>query len=149
MQISCASTANTEAQDTDPLITSALNYIETLTPCGFDHGYSCPEPVESDVLSIEADGQLVPGNYLKAWMVALEDFTSIDDLEVSQKQLHHYKFGFSENADQFVVEFQALLLPNVDNGEVDGVIRATHGRTTRYWINKSSMEIDKRLFYKG
>jgi len=65
-----------------------------------------------------------------------------------QKQLKHYKIGFTENETQYIILYQGLLLPLLENGEVVGTMRATFGLTTKYWINKHTLEIDKRLFLR-
>jgi len=116
--------------------------------CGLDHGYQCRDDEESDFLGLEADSAMVPAVYLSAWQQALTDFSEIEDLSDQEKQLQHYKIGFSENEAQYVVHFQALLLPAMKEGKPEGILRGTLGRTTRYWINKSTMTIDKRLFYR-
>ena len=140
VNVSCAGGLNEKQK--------AVDYVLAQEECGLDHGYICRSTAESDFLSAEADQNMVSGNYLKAWQIAFEDFQAIDDLAAEQKQLRHYKIGFSENPEQYVVHFQALLLPNIEDGKASGVIRATLGRTTRYWINKASLTIDRKLFYK-
>jgi len=128
--------------------TSAAQFAADIDGCGLDHGYRCAESAEDDFTGLESDQRMVPGNYLKAWQLALADFLELEELEPGQKDLKHYKFGFTESADQYIVHFQALLLPELKDGKVAGTIRATYGMTVRYWIDKTNMTIDKRLFYK-
>ncbi|MBX2867243.1 MAG: hypothetical protein KTR18_01100 [Acidiferrobacterales bacterium] len=132
----------------DAAVSEAREFVQRAHLCGLDHGYQCSEPVESDFIGLDADRAMVPGSYLAAWQVALEAFRSIEDLSSGEKQLQHYKIGFSENETQYVVHFQALLLPSMSEGEPSGIMRGTFGRTTRYWINKDSMKVEKRLYYK-
>ena len=116
--------------------------------CGFDHGYECLDKPQDDFIGRKSDQEMIPGNYLKAWQVAVSDFLALEELDSGQKDLKHYKFGFTESAEHYIVHFQALLLPELDQGKVIGTIRATYGLTMRYWINKSNMAVEKRLFYK-
>jgi len=132
----------------DETYRAAKQYALEIDGCGLDHGYNCIQQQEDDFIGIESDQRMVPGNYLKAWQVAVADFLEIEDLEPTQKDLKHYKFGFTESGDHYIVHFQALLLPEITEGEVTATIRGTYGLTMRYWINKRSMVIDKRLFYK-
>ena len=136
---------NSQAND---IAKASRDYVDELESCGFDHGYSCMPQEESDFLGIEADKAMVPGNYLKAFEVAASAFGNEQGLEPAQRDLKHYKIGFSENPDQYIVHFQGLLMPEVKDGEVIGMTRGIYGRATRYWINKQTLTIDKRLFYK-
>jgi hypothetical protein len=130
------------------IATASRDYVETLGGCGFDHGYVCRSQQESDFLGVEADKIMVPGIYMKAFDVALKAFQSAADIKPEQRELKHYKIGFSENAEQYIVHFQGLLMPEVKDGEVTGMTRGIYGKTTRYWINKKTLSVDKRLFYK-
>ncbi len=141
--VSCASIA----EQSDALKASK-QFASQRHACGLDHGYQCRSAEESNFLGLEADNAMVPAVYLSAWQQALTDFNEIEDLSEQEKQLQHYKIGFSENEAQYVVHFQALLLPAMEQGKPQGLLRGTVGRTTRYWINKSTMTIDKRLFYR-
>jgi len=132
----------------DDFLNASKQYATQSHACGLDHGYQCRSFEESNFLGLEADGAMVPAIYLSAWQHALTDFNEIEDLSDQEKQLQHYKIGFSENEAQYVVHFQALLLPAMEQGKPEGILRGSVGRTTRYWINKSTMAIDKRLFYR-
>ncbi len=136
------------SQANDP-IKDGLAYAMEQDGCGLDHGYICLNQPEDDFLSLDSHNRMVPGNFIKAWKIAAGDFDSIDDLDPEQRNYRHYKFGFTENDHQYIVLFQALLLPAVEEGKVTGTTHGTFGRTTRYWINKQTMTIDKRLFYKS
>ena len=95
---------------------------------------------------------MISGNLLRAWQVAVEDFQDQADQTQEQTRLKHYKIGFTENVDHYIILFQALLLPRVEtvNGEEKavGLLRETLGRTTKYWISKENFQVDTRLFYK-
>jgi hypothetical protein len=132
----------------DDRYNSAVKFAADKDGCGLDHGYQCVQREEDDFIGLESDRRMVPGNYLKAWQVAVADFVTLEELESGQKDLKHYKFGFTETMDQYIVHFQALLLPELKDGEVEGTIRATYGLTARYWINKNTLTVEKRLFYK-
>ena len=123
-------------------------FVETLDGCGFDHGYVCMAQDESDFIGMAAAKKMVPGNYLKAFASALDAFQNAADLDEEQRDLKHYKVGFSENPTQYVVHFQALLLPEVKQGKATGISRSALGQSTRYWINKQTLEVEQRLFYK-
>ena len=116
--------------------------------CILDHGYVCAESAEDDFLSAAAHGRMIPAAYLPAWLVCYEDFVAIPDLSDGQKALKHYKIGFTHNDTEIVVLFQALLLPEIVDGEPQGTIRVTLGRSTKYWVDRKTLAINKRLFMK-
>ena len=132
----------------DDRYSAAAQYAANKDGCGLDHGYRCVEREEDDFIGLESDQRMVPGNYLKAWQVAVDDFLKLEELENGQKDLKHYKFGFTESGSHYIVHFQALLLPQLEGDEVAGTIRATYGLTVRFWIDKATLTVDKRLFYK-
>ena len=132
----------------DERYNAGVDHAVNADGCGFDHGYECLDISQDDFIGRESDQRMIPGNYLKAWQAAVSDFLALEELESGQKDLKHYKFGFTESDEHYIVHFQALLLPELDRGKVIGTIRATYGLTMRYWINKSNLAVDKRLFYK-
>ena len=105
------------ASAADPLA-AGREYAKGLDGCGLDHGYVCVEPREEDFLSLEADQRMLPGNWLKAWQAAWTDFLAIEDLEAEQREPRHYKFGFAESETAYIVHFQPLLLPRMENGKL-------------------------------
>ena len=137
------------AQQTDS-VRRSLDYVNQLSDdCARTDGYECIKATETDFLSADSDGALIPGRYFEAWSVSYQDFRSLTELTEEQKQLKHYKIGFTENADQYIVLFRGLLLPRItEEGNLDGVLRVTFGRTTKYWIDKKDFAITKRLFYR-
>mgnify|MGYP001823698804 FL=1 len=140
-------TATDVARGDDPLAESRA-YALSADGCGLDHGYVCVPPQEEDFIGVEADSRMLPGNWLRAWQVALVDFQEIEDLPPEARLLKHYKFGFAETDAHYVVHFQPLLLPGIEGGELKGIVRGAIGRQTRYWVDKSDFTIARRLFYK-
>ena len=116
--------------------------------CAMDHGYRCKPAENDDFLSSESQAKMVSGNFLKAWESSWQHFLSLDDLTPEQKQIKHYKFGFTESDQNYIVLFQALLLPHVADGEPLQVSSATLGRTIRFEIDKSSFEVVNMVRYK-
>lgn len=126
----------------------AREYAGRQDGCGLDHGYVCVTPRDEDFLSLEAHQRMLPGNWLRAWQAAWEAFQALEDLEPAQREAKHYKFGFAESEAAYIIHFQPLLLPTVDQGQVTGIARDAIGRQTRYWIDKRDFSVAKRLFYK-
>ena len=127
----------------------SIDYVRNLqTECIFDHGYRCIEIEEDDFLSPNSDQKMIPGPYLKAWQVCYEDFRTIPDLTDEQKELKHYKIGITQSDSHFIVLFQGLLLPEIVDGQPVGTIRSIFGLSTKYWVDKTTLEISKRLFLK-
>ena len=116
--------------------------------CVLLDGYGCADQSEEKFLTAESQQKMLSGNFLKAWQVALSNFQNQTDQTSEQTNLKHFKIGFSEDSDHFIVLIQGLLLPRIENNEVTGITNVTLGRTTRYWISKTTFEIEKRLFYK-
>lgn len=130
-------------------VQKSIDYVRNMqADCVLDHGYQCRQAEEDDFLSLDADRSMVPGPYLKAWHICYGDFQAIAELTDEQKELRHYKIGFSENEAHFIVLFQGLLLPQIVDGNPVGTIRATFGLSTKYWVDKSTLEISQRLFLK-
>ena len=140
--------ARAGGDDLEALLAEGKQFAISARGCALVDGYQCDNQIEDNFLSASSQSDMVSGNLLKAWLVAVEDFQSQPDQTVEQTRLKHYKIGFTENADHYVVLFQGLLLPLIDQGNVVGLSRLTLGRTTRYWVSKETFEIDKRLFYK-
>ncbi len=123
-------------------------YATSAEGCAFVDGYQCSSQIEDDFLNAASQEKMLSGNFLKAWLVTIENFQSQADQTSEQTRLKHYKIGFSESKDHYVVLFQGLLLPMVEDGTVTGLSRLTFGRTTKYWVNKKTFKIEKKLFYK-
>ena len=130
-------------------VMKSVDYVSGLhTDCVLDHGYRCVEVREDDFLGKDADKQMIPGPYLAAWQASYEDFKTLPELNGDQKQLKHYKVGFSQSETHFIVLFQGLLLPDLVDGKPVGIIRSTYGLSTKYWVDRKTMTVSKRLFLK-
>ncbi|NOZ09465.1 MAG: hypothetical protein GXP09_00235 [Gammaproteobacteria bacterium] len=116
--------------------------------CTLTDGYVCLNPEEDDFLRPNNNRILVPGPYLQAWASAYRDFLETEELNDSQKQLKHYRVGFTEDADHYIIHLGGLMLPNIVDGKPTGVMGVTYGLSMKYWIDKKSLKIEKRLFYK-
>jgi len=127
----------------------SMEYVDSLDDdCVYDHGYRCVEVREDDFTGPDPGRAWVPGRYLAAWSMAYHDFQEIPEMTAAQKRLKHYKIAFAANERQIIVLFQGLLLPMLENGEVVGTMRATYGKSTKYWIDRETLRIDKRLFLR-
>ena len=127
----------------------SLDYVKNLrVDCVLDHGYRCMDIEEDDFLRPDSDKKMIPGVFLRAWEVSYADFKTIAELTDEQKELKHYKIGFTQNDDNFIVLFQGLLLPEIVDGVPSGIIRSTFGLSTKYWIDRHTLKINKRLFLR-
>ena len=126
------------------------NYVKTIVPaCTLSDGYQCLDVEEDDFLSRESLDQLTPGQYLLAFKVAYEAFSELPELTIEQRHLKHYRIGFTESADSYIILFMPLLLPqNVENNKPVGYGTATFGKTVKFWVDKQSNQVTKHLFYK-
>lgn len=130
-------------------VKQSMKYVDSLDDdCVYDHGYQCLEVSEDDFLGPAPDRDWVPGPYLEAWSACHRDFLAIPEMMAEQKRLRHYKIGFTENDTHYIILYQGLLLPMLEDGEVVGTMRATYGISTKYWINKETLNMDKRLFLR-
>lgn len=117
--------------------------------CTLTDGYACAGVEEDDFLSPGSMQRMIPAVYLNAWSAAYENFRELQDLTQEQKNLRHYKVGFTENDDQYVIVLLGLAMPYVDeNGRPQGLTRTVFGRSVKYWVDKESNQIVKRLFFK-
>lgn len=128
----------------------SLDYVRGLdSDCILTDGYVCANIEEDSFMQPESWQRMIPAVYLQAWQIAYEDFTRIADLSEAQKDLKHYKIGFTENDSQYIVVLLGLAVPYIDEqGKPNGIVSAVFGRSTKYWIDKRSKDIVKRLFYK-
>ena len=135
------------AQQEDVL--RSIDYVNRLSDrCTYTDGYVCTELREDNFLSADSEQRLVPGVYLHAWKVAWRDFVSLDNLTSQQKELKHYRIGFTENDQHYIVLFRALLLPRLVDGKPQEVMQVTYGQSTKYWIEKDTLAISDRKYLK-
>jgi len=136
----------TSAETGDPVIDYVKNVSED---CAYDDGYVCLENVAEDQFeSAESNSKLLAGAYLRAYGIAENDFAALNHLSEEQRNLKHYKIGFTENATNFIVIFRALVLPNLVDGTPDGYSHGSFGVTTKYWIDKQTFAVNDRKLYR-
>lgn len=127
----------------------AVEFAEESNGCALRDGYVCEPDSIHDFYSAEAQSQMVSGVLLNAWLIAWEDFRSQPSLSDSQKHLKHYRTGVLQFADAYIVRFQGLLLPEVDDaGEISGALRATLGASVEYRIDRSTLKINSVVWDK-
>lgn len=124
-------------------------YIENLdSSCAYQDGYTCAEKTDPRFYSKESHQSMLPAVHVQAWTVAYEKFISLKELTDQQKQLHHYKIGFAEQGQYYIVLFLALRLPYFDNGKANGVSTGSYGMSVKMWVDKQSLSVSKQLFLK-
>lgn len=87
----------------------------------------------------------LPGNYFKAWMVCHGDFEQINNMSDEQKMLDNYMIKITENDIEYSIEYIPKLLTDP---EIKRTNRMTLGRNIKYIVNKNTMKITEREFYK-
>lgn len=139
----------------EPSIAEALAYVELQgDECVLVDAYQCqsnaPSPNESSrVFSDAIDlGGTLPALMVSTWPVALERFLADDMLSDEQKKLKHYRVGFSLSNQQVTVLFRPLFLPQMDQGEVVGRMRATIGRELRVTVDLTTLLVTKVIYGK-
>ncbi len=125
-------------------------YAKTVIPtCTLGDGYRCLDIKEDDFISRESLQRLTPGQYLLAFKVAYEAFSKLPELTVEQRHLKHYRIGFTESPDSYIILFMPLLLPErIENDKPVGYATATFGKTVKFWIDKRSNQVSKHLYFK-
>lgn len=88
----------------------------------------------------------ITGNYIKAILIAYADFIKIADMSEEEKDLKHYDIECSDDNNDYIVEFVPKLLTEDDAKKLN---RMVFGRNTKYWIDKKTHKINKRVFYKA
>lgn len=140
------------AQTFDEASLRAIDYIKSHTGncqknCTYGDGYQCESMDEAQLILNQQ--RMIPAIYIEFLPQIYRDFRAIEDLSDDQKNLKHYKIGFAEDDDHYVVILSALLLPEINlQGEKTGLLRTTFGRSMRYLVNKKSLKITARHYYK-
>ncbi|MDA9982401.1 hypothetical protein N9H39_06620 [Gammaproteobacteria bacterium] len=150
MALVAPNTMATEIKIQQHSMQRSIDYVRDLDlDCTLTDGYVCANTEEDDFMRPESWQRMIPAVYMRAWQIAYEDFRQIADLSAEQKDLKHYKIGFTENDTQYIVVLLGLALPYIDEqGEPQGITSAVFGRSVKYWIDKKTNQIAKRLFYK-
>ena len=140
------------SENMEEVLVRSMEFAAQTSGCALIDGYRCRNTKEEDFLTAAGQSLMLSGNFLKAWQAAFADFVNQKDQTLEQLKLKHYKIGFTESTDHYVILFQGLLLPVIETQEgkevVVGLLRSTYGRTTKYWIKKSDFRVDSKLFYK-
>ena len=126
------------------------NFVKTIIPtCTMGDGYHCLDIAEDDFLNPDSLDKLTPGQYLLAFNAAYQVFSELPELSIEQRHLKHYRIGFTESTDNFIVLFMPLLLPErIENNTPVGFATATFGETVKFWVDKNTNQVTKHLFYK-
>ena len=138
------------ATNTSNLREKLEEFARTVIPsCTMTDGYQCVEVMEDDFLSEESIARLTPGPYLVAFNAAYKAFSELAELSIEQRHLKHYRIGFTESDDSYIILFMPLLLPqDIENNQPVGYATASFGKTIKFWIDKNSNQVTKHLFYK-
>ncbi len=123
----------------------AVEYVDGLAAnCDYRNGYQCadapPEIGKSSkafIAAIDQSGTVSP-MFLQTWPLAYDAFQNIEDLSDEQKQLKHYRIGFHYSEPLITIWFKPLLLPQIDQGEVVGNMRAHIGQDVRVIVDSAS-----------
>lgn len=63
-----------------------------------------------------------------------------------KKKLEHYEVEFSEDKNNYIIEFIPKLL---SEEEAKILNKMVIGRNTKYWVSKNNFRIIKRVFFKS
>jgi len=143
--------ANDSGSDAGPDadVQAAVNYVNEMTEtCVLDHGYKCAPVVGDDFLKIESEAKRIPGPWLEAWPAALTALVTSNELTTEQKLLRHYKIGFAEDETHYLVLFDALSLPLIEDGEITGILQNSIGKSTKVWVDKNSLAVTDMKFLR-
>ena len=128
---------------------AAIDYVNGLaSDCTYDHGYQCAEIQGDDFLAPDSEARRVPGPWLEAWPAALTALVTSSELSTEQKQLRHYKIGFAEDETHYIVLFDALSLPMIEDGEVVGILQSGIGLGTKVWVDKKTLSVTDMKFLR-
>jgi|GEM_PF-1686458 len=141
--------------DVDEMVREATQYVENLPrDCVYLDGYICqaegPKPGESSRVYAHAtdDSGTLPGSLVQVWPAAYAHFMADENLNDQQKQLMHYRIGFSKQGNEAIVLFRPLFLPQMQNGEVVGKMRATIGREVRVHVDLTTQKVSRSIYGK-
>ncbi|MBT5032207.1 MAG: hypothetical protein HOM55_07920 [Proteobacteria bacterium] len=141
--------------DVDEMVREATDYVESLAKdCVYLDGYICqaegPKPGESSRVFAHAtdDSGTLPALLVQVWPAAYAHFLADQNLNDQQKQLMHYRIGFSKEANEAIVLFRPLFLPQMQNGEVVGTMRATIGRELRINVDLNTLKVTRSIYGK-
>jgi hypothetical protein len=141
--------------DVDAMLLEAADYANSLaSDCVYLDGYICqtegPNPGESSRVYAHAtdDTGTLPALLVQAWPAAYAHFLADENLNDQQKQLMHYRIGFSKQGNEAIVLFRPLFLPQMQNGKVVGEMRATIGREIRINVDLKTLKVTRSIYGK-
>jgi len=124
-------------------------HVESLpVDCLYDDGYVCAEPSDPLFYQQTLNGQLIQASYLQAWHNAYKAFLALPEITEKQKALHHYKIGFADEAEHYIVLFSPLRMPYIHNGKPQAASNVTYGKAVKIWVAKSDLVVTKHLYLK-
>jgi len=127
----------------------AVHFVTQLDDsCVYSDGYVCTHNRGDDFDAAVDTRGLVPGVFLQAWAAAYQRFLEEDKLTGEQKKLKHYKVGFKQDGQQLLVLFRPLFLPQIEDGEIVGRLRATFGKEVKIMVDLESNEVESLLYGK-
>jgi len=89
---------------------------------------------------------ILDGEKLIAWNICYSSFLKIEDLSKEEKKLENYEIEFHEDNKYYIILFSPKLLSEEKAKSLNKMVL---GRETKYWVDKQSFKIAKRLFYKS
>lgn len=137
------------AQQSDPEVQASIEYVNNLIEdCVFDHGYQCAEVAGDTFLEPASEAKRIPGRWLEAWPAALTALVTSQDLSTEQKLLRHYKIGFAEDETHYLILFDALSLPRIEDGKPAGLMSASIGKSMKIWVDKATLSVTDMKFLR-
>jgi hypothetical protein len=141
--------------DVDEMVREATDYVAGLAGnCVYLDGYTCqdegPRPGESSRVFAHAtdDGGTLPASLVQAWSAAYAHFLADENLNDQQKQLMHYRVGFSKQGNEAIVLFRPLFLPQMQDGKPVGNLHATIGREVRINVDLNTLQVTGSIYGK-
>ena len=87
----------------------------------------------------------VPGPYMKAFLVAYEDFRRDPDIPAEKKDISNYSIEFRQNAESYSIFFFAR---RPENEKLSPGGESSLGKDVSYTVRKSDYKVTSKLFYK-
>ena len=88
----------------------------------------------------------VTGKFLKAFLVAYQDFMKIENISRSKKNIENYSIGFNDDK----INYYVFLTPIESGRSKSDVVGGGNefGKQMRYTIRKSDYAIRQRAYYR-
>ncbi len=118
----------------------ARQWVETLPDSGiYTDGYAPHEPPSP--MTAAGQARMVPVAVLEYYRRAWQVFLERGEHDSAARDPRHYKIGHSIENGTLVVVVQGLLLPRIENGAPNGIIRASLGPSMRLRYDLESGEL--------